>query len=365
MKNGQIPDHWQQWLFVAITALLLAALARQSAIDTVGMSDFNANLIFCGVFVFFGVLFVALHQFFTIHFGEPIVKAFEKVFKWLGLKQGEPQVVEVKSESTTMNQRIETTSEPQSTTTPPQEYSEPSLPEPEKFKLEAPAKSVIHLDYDGIRDSAKNRADEVQREKEEHVILYVGYTFAPLVSKETVEKIINRVTSFIHSNGIAEFTEDETITLPDDITTTDLMHFGWNIAKPFKKYNLHTAHFLKDVFPLTFREAEVCTIERKLKSNALQGKIKINENVATFEIPKEGEEKATEKSSKKSTEKKESKSTSSKKSKKSTSKAKKNRSPRSAMEMAFADMGCDTDIQPYNPGDMVEIPNDGYDDFGW
>ena len=54
MKNGQIPDHWQLWLWIGIAALILAALARQSAIDTGGMSTFNANLVFGGIIALFG-----------------------------------------------------------------------------------------------------------------------------------------------------------------------------------------------------------------------------------------------------------------------------------------------------------------------
>ena len=69
MKNGQIPDHWQLWLWIGIAALILAALARQSAIDTGGMSTFNANLVFGGIIVLFGLLYLALHEFFTKKFG--------------------------------------------------------------------------------------------------------------------------------------------------------------------------------------------------------------------------------------------------------------------------------------------------------
>lgn len=44
MKNGHLPDHWQIWLWIGIAALILAAVARQYAIDIRGMSGFNANL---------------------------------------------------------------------------------------------------------------------------------------------------------------------------------------------------------------------------------------------------------------------------------------------------------------------------------
>lgn len=50
MKNGHLPDHWQIWLWIGLAALILSAVARQYAIDIRGMSGFNANLIFLGVF---------------------------------------------------------------------------------------------------------------------------------------------------------------------------------------------------------------------------------------------------------------------------------------------------------------------------
>ncbi len=110
-----------------------------------------------------------------------------------------------------------------------------------------------------------------------------------------LDKIIDAVTAYIHSEGVPEFYDDESIPLPDTLTTMDMMHFGWNIAKPFKKPNPHTAHFLKQVFAQKFKDVEVCTIERKLKYQESQGTIKINENVARFEIPTEDEDSSEEK----------------------------------------------------------------------
>ena len=65
MKNGHIPEHWQLKLWIGLAALALAAVARQSAIDTSGMSSFNANLIFIGIIVAFVLLYLA----YIIHSG--------------------------------------------------------------------------------------------------------------------------------------------------------------------------------------------------------------------------------------------------------------------------------------------------------
>ncbi len=94
MNNGHLPDHWQIWLWIGLAALILSAVARQYAIDIRGMSAFNANLIFLGVFVVFALLYLAFQEFLSYTLGTALVKCFEKLFKWLGLKQHEPDNIE-------------------------------------------------------------------------------------------------------------------------------------------------------------------------------------------------------------------------------------------------------------------------------
>ena len=177
---------------------------------------------------------------------------------------------------------------------------------------------------------------------------------SPFVDKDVVEKIIDAVTEFIHSKDVPDFSEDMAIQLPYELTTSDMMHFGWNIAKPFKKLNLHTAHFLKQVFPYTFREVEVCTIERKLTCNGTQGKIKINKDVDRFEVPVEDVEVETPTvaaTTKNATPKP----------KKSTKISKRSKSANDAMAQAMADM----ELEPYNLGDNVLEESDEYGYAGW
>ena len=149
------------------------------------------------------------------------------------------------------------------------------------------------------------------------------------------------------------------IRLPAELTTSDMMHFGWNIAKPFNKYNLHTAHFLKQAFPYTFKDVEVCTIERKLTCNGTQGRIKIDKNVGSFKIPDENAkvETPTDKATVKTVSEKKPK-----KPRKASNSAQKPKRAMSAMEAAMMDM----EIEPYNPGDEVIEEPDRYGyDIGW
>lgn len=354
MKNGHLPDHWQIWLWIGIAALILAAVARQYAIDIRGMSGFNANLIFLGVFVVFALLYLAFQEFISRTLGTALVKCFEKLFKWLGFKQREPD-------------NIEPVSIPKGITdVPPAPIQQPQSPiTPETtpqngiVKIETPTPKKIVIDYEGRREEAKKRQEDRAYEKEANVILYVGYTMSPFVDKEVVEKIINIVTEFIHTSGVPDFSEDMAIRLPAELTTSDMMHFGWNIAKPFNKYNLHTAHFLKQAFPYTFKDVEVCTIERKLTCNGTQGRIKIDKNVGNFKIPDENAEVETP------TDKATVKTVSEmkpKKPKKASNSAQKPKRAMSAMESAMLDMGLDPD----GFDNEVFEDLDGYSyDTGW
>lgn len=356
MKNGHLPDHWQIWLWIGIAALILAAVARQYAIDIRGMSGFNANLIFLGVFVVFALLYLAFQEFISRTLGTALVKCFEKLFKWLGFKQREPENIEPVSKPEEITETPPASvpiQQPQSAITTE------TAPQNGIVKIETPTPKKIVIDYEGRREEAKKRQEDRAYEKEANVILYVGYTMSPFVDKEVVEKIINIVTEFIHTSGVPDFSEDMAIRLPAELTTSDMMHFGWNIAKPFNKYNLHTAHFLKQAFPYTFKDVEVCTIERKLTCNGTQGRIKIDKNVGSFKIPDENAEvetptdKATVKTA---SEKKPSKP------KKASKSAKKPKRAMSAMEAAMMDM----EIDPYNPGDEIVEEPDGYGyDIGW
>lgn len=353
MKNGHLPDHWQIWLWIGIVALILAAVARQYAIDIRGMSGFNANLIFLGVFVVFALLYLAFHEFISHTLGTALVKCFEKLFKWLGFKQREPENIEP---VTTPEEIPETPPATASIQQPQPVITTETAPKNGIVKIETPTPKKIVIDYEGRREEAKKRQEDRAYEKEANVILYVGYTMSPFVDKEVVEKIINIVTEFIHTSGVPDFSEDMAIRLPAELTTSDMMHFGWNIAKPFNKYNLHTAHFLKQAFPYTFKDVEVCTIERKLTCNGTQGRIKIDKNVGSFKIPDKNAVVETPTDS--ATEKK----ALEKKPKKASNSAKKPKRAMSAMEVAMMDM----EIEPYNPGDEVIEEPDRYGyDIGW
>lgn len=169
MKNGQIPDHWQLWLWIGIAALILAALARQSAIDTGGMSTFNANLVFGGIIALFGLLYLALHEFLTKKFGTLIVSGLESFFRWLGLKEGqplqetaEPEPIPLPSEP--VQQLVQSIEQPASA-----ETIESGI-----VKIETPTPRKIVIDYDERKAKQKQKIEDRAYQKEENVIKYIG-----------------------------------------------------------------------------------------------------------------------------------------------------------------------------------------------
>ena len=153
MKNGQIPDHWQLWLWIGIAALILAALTRQSAIDTGGMSTFNANLVFGGIIVLFGLLYLALHEFLTKKFGTLIVSGLETFFRWLGLKEAQPL------QEITEPEPIPLPTEPIQQLAQPIEPPVPAETIESGFvKIETPTPKKIVIDYEEKKGSTQTEA---------------------------------------------------------------------------------------------------------------------------------------------------------------------------------------------------------------
>lgn len=160
---------------------------------------------------------------------------------------------------------------------------------------------------------------------------------SPYLSKGDLSILIENVISFIHLNFAPNFDASASVKISRVLTTADLMHFGWNIAKPFRKPGAHTALFLKQVFADAFRNTELQTIERKLRNNPMTGTIKINLDIygckRSEEVQKGGN--------------------------RATSKMQKSKSESvSAKECALADMADDDVPMPYKLGDNIEDDED-------
>lgn len=142
------------------------------------------------------------------------------------------------------------------------------------FKSPRHGKNIL-IDYVSKREGAINDNEARRMAMEQRLITYEGETMAPYLKKEELSRLIDNIAEFWHSSFRPEFPITMAVRTTG-LTTTDLMHLGWNIAKPFHKSGAHTAIFLKSVFAEAFSNTEVYTIERKLRSNPNVGVIKID-----------------------------------------------------------------------------------------
>ena len=139
---------------------------------------------------------------------------------------------------------------------------------------------MIVINYGTTREQKKRKQEERVIALESKVVKYIGEIMSPYTTGQQLSKLIELSCEFIHMKLAPDFQESDAITVSDELSTTDLMHYGWNIAKPFGKPCGHTALFLKQIFPVAFRNTEVYTIEKKLRHNPMQGRIKIDKTIA-------------------------------------------------------------------------------------
>lgn len=226
----QLSENWQLWILMGSVFLALAAGARKIALE-LEWSEFNANIIFIVSFIAMYIIYIVFHEL-SVKIFQPM---FEMLFKRMGFK---PRTDEVNN------------------------------------------KDLIVIDYASTREKKKRKQDERIMALESKVVEYIGKIMSQYTAGQELSKLIDRSCEFIHMKLAPDFQESDAVTVSDELSTTDLMHYGWNIAKPFGKPCGHTALFLKQIFPVAFRNTEVYTIEKKLRHNPMQGRIKIDKDIA-------------------------------------------------------------------------------------
>lgn len=226
----QLSENWQLWILMGSVFLALSAGARKMALD-LEWSEFNANIAFIVSFVSMFVIYLVFHDL-SVKIFQPM---FERLFKRMGFK-----------------------------------------PRTDIDKHD----DMIVIDYGTTREQKKRKQEERVIALESKVVKYIGEIMSPYTTEKQLSKLIELSCEFIHTKLAPDFQESDAVTVSDELSTMDLMHYGWNIAKPFGKPCGHTALFLKQIFPVAFRNTEVYTIEKKLRLNPMQGKIRINKDIA-------------------------------------------------------------------------------------
>ena len=239
----QLSENWQLWILMASIFLALSAGARKLALDY-GWSDFNANILFIVFFIALSIIYLVFHEL-SVKLFQPL---FDKLFKKLGFT--------------------------------PRMDNEPK-------------DDRIVIDYGATRAERIRKQEKRHMDLEGRVIRYAGDTMSPYITDAALSKLFELCCEFFHMKLAPDFQESDALKVSDELSTMDLMHFGWNIAKPFRKPCGHTALFLKQVFPDVFRNTEVFTIEKKLSLSPLQGRIKINRNVDMYGMTERSVDKPT------------------------------------------------------------------------
>ncbi len=194
-------------------------------------SEFNANIAFIVSFIAMSVIYLVFHDL-SVKILQPM---FECLFKRLGFK---PRTDVVKRDD------------------------------------------MIVIDYGTTREQKKRKQEERVIALESKIVKYIGEIMSPYTTEQQLSKLIELSCEFIHTKLAPDFRDSDAVIVSEELSTTDLMHYGWNIAKPFGKPCGHTALFLKQIFPVAFRNTEVYTIEKKLRLNPMQGIIKIDKDIA-------------------------------------------------------------------------------------
>lgn len=239
----QLSENWQLWILMASIFLALSAGARKIAID-LQWSEFNANILFIVSFIALSIIYLVFHEL-SVKLFQPL---FDKLFKKMGFTP-----------------RIDNES----------------------------GDDRIVIDYGATREERIRKQEKRYMDLESRIIRYIGDTISPYMSDAILSKLVELCCEFFHMKLAPDFQESDALKVSDELSTMDLMHFGWNIAKPFRKPCGHTALFLKQVFPDVFRNTEVFTIEKKLCLSPMQGRIKINRNVDMYGMTERSVDKPT------------------------------------------------------------------------
>jgi hypothetical protein len=138
-----------------------------------------------------------------------------------------------------------------------------------------------------IVDNKQIRADHLQSKVQEWdnaKIISTQYTqtvFASYLSDSEVTRLCDYIDLYSEKKDLSNLSP---LKEGNQLSTTDILHFGWNIWNHFRQFKLgkqeDMALFLKIVFAHTLRDVEVESIKSHLKDEERKGIIKIKEDIS-------------------------------------------------------------------------------------
>lgn len=195
---------------ITLGCIVLFSLAVRSTTLSCGADGFTASCVFLICSVVFFLLFLAVQSL--------LEDFFFRIFRW---------------------QEKELIVSPKSTNLPPPTSN-----------------------YEQFRQDAFQAKAREEQKKLEVVTTYTQRTFAPYVSEEELTNLCKQITHYLSSEWSVENSQE--VKVSPQIKSIDLMHFGWNISRPFGKKREEIALFLKHTFAHSLRDVELSSIQRKL-----------------------------------------------------------------------------------------------------
>ena len=133
-------------------------------------------------------------------------------------------------------------------------------------------------DLEEIR-KAHQLAEETKQDKTRATaILYTQTIFAPFISDQDLQRLCHYIDLYSERKELDQIAP---IKVSDQINSTDVYHFGWNIWNHFRISDQNgMAIFLKKVFAPTLKEvSDIETIKKKLRIHDQNCTIKLNSNL--------------------------------------------------------------------------------------
>ncbi|WP_294316270.1 hypothetical protein [uncultured Chryseobacterium sp.] len=284
------------YLSVLLVCILIGILGRLNLIEK-GADEYTAN-VFLWACIGFGILMFAILSLFIDIVYQWVVKFFlnkedYKLHK-IQITAESEQKIRIEKENSTadihpLEIAMQITEDDNNTIqgNKPNNGENTSILESNNqiLKVNTQIKNVISedvevfqfSDIEKIRVRVKSKNEEIIHEKLNFLIKYTQEKFAPYTSDEEIDRFCIYLINFLREGKY-----DNVIPIKvDTLKTIDLMHFAWNFWNHYKGRNerKNVAMFLKTVFPHTFKDTELPTIEKLLSSRPNEGIIKIKKNL--------------------------------------------------------------------------------------
>ena len=231
MKNNNL-EYVILYVLIACVALVIATLARMVA-ASMGFDSFTIFMVFVVVLGIATIVYLSIH-----------VILQELMLPWIGKGLSKIPYFKNKTKTPTIEIREDVT-------------EQPSLEEIRNEQLQ-------------------NRVKE-QEEKLNIALKYTRKTFAPYVSDEHIELLLNNLNVYVNRLSPEILRPVKT----KGLSPIDIFHYGWNIWNYFRiGKQMDIAYFLKKIFPDILKDTEVETIKSHLKDEERKGIIKIRESLS-------------------------------------------------------------------------------------